>query len=167
MAVESIRAQLDARYKEIKEGKKPDFLDVDKDGDKKEPMTKALKDKKVAEGGRDAYERDFDSSRTGFGPRDREDDEGEDMDEGFDSNSKPGDTFKTRTGTATMTKSGGVTHIRDKYDYDPGSDDKDDKKQKRDAKKKKRAARKAEEKARAEAAEKQKKAAEKASTQPR
>ena len=26
-------------------GKKPDFLDVDKDGDKKEPMTKALKDK--------------------------------------------------------------------------------------------------------------------------
>ena len=27
------------------EGKKPDFLDVDKDGDKKEPMTKALKDK--------------------------------------------------------------------------------------------------------------------------
>jgi hypothetical protein len=26
-------------------GKKPDFLDMDKDGDKKEPMTKALKDK--------------------------------------------------------------------------------------------------------------------------
>jgi hypothetical protein len=30
-------------------GKKPDFLDMDKDGDKKEPMKKALKDKKVAE----------------------------------------------------------------------------------------------------------------------
>jgi len=29
----------------IKEGKKPDFLDMDKDGDKKEPMTKAIKDK--------------------------------------------------------------------------------------------------------------------------
>jgi len=29
----------------IKEAKKPDFLDMDKDGDKKEPMTKALKDK--------------------------------------------------------------------------------------------------------------------------
>jgi hypothetical protein len=26
-------------------GKKPDFLDVDKDGDKKEPMKKALADK--------------------------------------------------------------------------------------------------------------------------
>jgi len=31
--------------KEESKGKKPDFLDVDKDGDKKEPMTKALKDK--------------------------------------------------------------------------------------------------------------------------
>jgi len=29
----------------IKEAKKPDFLDMDKDGDKKEPMTKAIKDK--------------------------------------------------------------------------------------------------------------------------
>lgn len=30
-------------------GKKPDFLDVDKDGDKEEPMTKALKDKEEDE----------------------------------------------------------------------------------------------------------------------
>jgi hypothetical protein len=40
---ESIR-----RMKEIagiKEAKKPDYLDFDKDGDEKEPMTKALKDK--------------------------------------------------------------------------------------------------------------------------
>ena len=29
----------------IKEAKKPDFLDMDKDGDKEEPMTKAIKDK--------------------------------------------------------------------------------------------------------------------------
>jgi hypothetical protein len=29
----------------IKEAKKPDFLDMDKDGDKKEPMSKAIKDK--------------------------------------------------------------------------------------------------------------------------
>jgi hypothetical protein len=27
------------------EAKKPDFLDMDKDGDKKEPMSKAIKDK--------------------------------------------------------------------------------------------------------------------------
>ena len=32
------------KYKEMKEGAKPDFLDVDKDGDKKEPMKKAAKD---------------------------------------------------------------------------------------------------------------------------
>ena len=33
----------------MKEGKKPDFLDMDKDGNKKEPMKKAIADKKVAE----------------------------------------------------------------------------------------------------------------------
>ena len=32
----------------VDEGSKPDFLDVDKDGDKKEPMKKAAKDKKKA-----------------------------------------------------------------------------------------------------------------------
>jgi hypothetical protein len=32
----------------IKEGKKPDFLDMDKDGDKTEPMKKAVDDKKAA-----------------------------------------------------------------------------------------------------------------------
>ena len=35
---------------EKKKKAKPDFLDKDKDGDKKEPMKKAIKDKKVAEG---------------------------------------------------------------------------------------------------------------------
>jgi hypothetical protein len=35
-----------ARVKEISEGKKPDFLDLDKDGDKKESMKKAAADKK-------------------------------------------------------------------------------------------------------------------------
>jgi hypothetical protein len=37
----------------VKEGKKPDFLDMDKDGDKKESMKKAVDDKeekKVDEG---------------------------------------------------------------------------------------------------------------------
>jgi len=32
--------------KKVAEGSKPDFLDMDKDGDKKEPMKKAVKDKK-------------------------------------------------------------------------------------------------------------------------
>ena len=34
---------------ELEEGSKPDFLDLDKDGDKKEPMKKAAKDKKENE----------------------------------------------------------------------------------------------------------------------
>ena len=33
--------------KKVKEAAKPDFLDMDKDGDKKEPMKKAIKDKKA------------------------------------------------------------------------------------------------------------------------
>lgn len=35
-----------ARVKELSEGKKPDFLDLDKDGNRKEPMKKAAVDKK-------------------------------------------------------------------------------------------------------------------------
>ena len=47
MSVESIKARL---LKALAEANaKPDFLDMDKDGDKKEPMKKALKDKKVKE----------------------------------------------------------------------------------------------------------------------
>ena len=38
-----------AKSAKVKEGAKPDFLDLDKDGDKKEPMQKATKEKKVAE----------------------------------------------------------------------------------------------------------------------
>lgn len=59
------------------------------------------------------------------------------VEEAFDADSKPGDTFKTKTGTATKTKTG-VVHKRDQYDYDPGSDDKDDKKRKETARKAKK-----------------------------
>ena len=40
----------DTKKKTVKEAAKPDFLDVDKDGDKKEPMKKAVADKKKAGG---------------------------------------------------------------------------------------------------------------------
>ena len=39
-----------AKDVKVKEGAKPDFLDLDKDGNKKEPMKKAAKDAKVKEG---------------------------------------------------------------------------------------------------------------------
>lgn len=48
MAVEAIKAALYAALTEKKA--KPDFLDMDKDGNKKEPMKKAIKDKKTTEG---------------------------------------------------------------------------------------------------------------------
>jgi len=51
------------REESVEEAAKPDFLDMDKDGDKKEPMKKAIKDKKnkkneaiVKEGAEDAAE---------------------------------------------------------------------------------------------------------------
>jgi hypothetical protein len=59
------------------------------------------------------------------------------VEEGFDADSKTGDTFKTAKGTATKTSTG-MKHTRDKYDYDPGSDDKDDKKRKETARKAKK-----------------------------
>ena len=40
------KAAEDEDKKKVKEGAKPDFLDMDKDGDKKEPMKKAVADKK-------------------------------------------------------------------------------------------------------------------------
>jgi hypothetical protein len=49
MAVEAIKAALYAALTEKKA--KPDFLDIDKDGDTKEPMKKAVKDKKEKEVG--------------------------------------------------------------------------------------------------------------------
>ena len=58
----------------------------------------------------------------------------EEMEEGFDADAKTGDTKKTSTGTLTKTSTG-VKHTRDKFDYDPGSDDKDDKKRKEKARK--------------------------------
>jgi len=44
----SVKKYVDGKL--VKEAAKPDFLDVDKDGDKKEPMKKAAKDTKVKEG---------------------------------------------------------------------------------------------------------------------
>jgi len=44
--VEAKKEEKDAKKKPMKEAAKPDFLDMDKDGDKKEPMKKAVADKK-------------------------------------------------------------------------------------------------------------------------
>jgi hypothetical protein len=43
---------LEAKKQAPKKGAKPDYMDVDEDGDKKEPMKKALKDKAMKESSR-------------------------------------------------------------------------------------------------------------------
>ena len=43
----SLRTQYEGFKKAYQEAAKPDFLDMDKDGDKKEPMKKAIKDKEA------------------------------------------------------------------------------------------------------------------------
>lgn len=72
-ATEGIRAMLDARYKAIKEAKKskPDFLDMDKDGNKSEPMKKAVKDAKVKEGWDDMMKAVKDRAEKGTGKFDK------------------------------------------------------------------------------------------------
>jgi nucleolin len=45
---EADKKKADAKKKKMEEGAKPDFLDMDKDGDKKEPFKKAVADKKKA-----------------------------------------------------------------------------------------------------------------------
>ena len=58
---EELKDILSFAIKEIKEASKPDFLDLDKDGDKKEPMKKAVKDKK--EKVKEAEEPKYDKSQ--------------------------------------------------------------------------------------------------------
>ena len=53
--MEAVRS-LEAKFQTFKESAKPDFLDVDKDGNKKEPFKKAVKDKKQVEEGQGPYE---------------------------------------------------------------------------------------------------------------
>ena len=48
--LDSIRAKPETTHQQLSEGKKPDFLDLDKDGNKTEPMKKAAKEKTVEEG---------------------------------------------------------------------------------------------------------------------
>ena len=89
------------KYTKKAAGTKPDFLDKDKDGDKKEPMKKAIKDKKVAEGlkkaAKDATVAEGDNPWEKLGARDS------------DNSPKVGAKKKTSSGgEATKTSSGTV-----------------------------------------------------------
>ena len=56
---EDLGPDLQEEVEELEEEKKPDFPDVDGDGDTKEPISKAQKDKKEKEGGEDKKDKDY------------------------------------------------------------------------------------------------------------
>jgi len=58
-----------AKHPKPAKGAKPDFLDMDKDGNKKEPMKKAIADKKVKEGAKKA-DKDYDGDGKIESPKD-------------------------------------------------------------------------------------------------
>lgn len=91
-----------AAGKKLGEGSKPDFLDLDKDGDKKEPMKKAAKDKK------EITERELKNK------------------EAFDKDAKPGDYYKTSKGNKVIKTKTGVRHEKGYKSDDSDKDDLDE-----------------------------------------
>jgi hypothetical protein len=114
MAVESIKERLWAALKEKKS--KPDFLDMDKDGDKKEPMKKAVADKKGA------------APKKGVNPFAKKDDK---VKEGWDDMMKAVQDKEKEKGTGKFDSkktSTGTVYTRKSSTYDDGGTDSDQKK---------------------------------------
>jgi hypothetical protein len=88
--VEAKKAEADK--KKMEEGSKPDFLDMDKDGDKKEPMKKAVADKKAG-------------PKKGVNPFAKKDDDVKESDE-----MKVGDKKKSSTGGTIEKTATGIKH---------------------------------------------------------
>jgi len=93
--------EVDGKKYQVKEAAKPDYIDLDKDGNRKESMKKAAADKKE-----EIKEYDFD---------DRDD---------FDRRAKRGDTVKTSKGTLIKTDKG-VRHEK-RHEEEPEVADDDD-----------------------------------------
>ena len=90
--VEAKKAEADKKKKKMEEGSKPDFLDMDKDGDKKEPMKKAVADKKAG-------------PKKGVNPFAKKDDDVKESDE-----MKVGDKKKSSTGGTIEKTATGIKH---------------------------------------------------------
>jgi hypothetical protein len=112
MAVESIKDRLWAALNEKKA--KPDFLDVDKDGNKKEPMKKAVADKKAG-------------PKKGVNPFAKK----ESVEEGWDDMMKAVKDKEKEKGTGKFDSkktSTGTVYTRKSSTYDDGGTDSDQKK---------------------------------------
>jgi hypothetical protein len=115
MAVESIKDRLWAALNEKKA--KPDFLDMDKDGNKKEPMKKAVGDKKKGA-----------APKKGVNPFAKKDDK---VKEGWDDMMKAVQDKEKEKGTGKFDSkktSTGTVYTRKSSTYDDGGTDSDQKK---------------------------------------
>ena len=99
------------KSKKVKEAAKPDYLDFDKDGNKKEPMKKALKDKKVKEDTRLAMRRGpgadmirYDKDSPAPGAKKHRDDTAKATKELRASGKKLGDEDEAKVGDKTVTR---------------------------------------------------------------
>jgi hypothetical protein len=137
--------------KKIKEGAKPDFLDIDKDGDKKEPMKKAAADKKVKEGAKPDFldiDKDGDKKepmkkaaadkkagpKKGVNPFAKKD---ESVEEGFPTVAKATADAEKKKTTGKFDKKDvgtGTQYTRKASTFTDGGDDSDTKKAKKAAK---------------------------------
>ena len=97
--------------KKVKESAKPDYLDFDKDGNKKEPMKKALKDKKVKEDTRLAMRRGpgadmirYEKDSPAPGAKKHRDDTAKAAKELRASGKKLGDDDEAKVGDKTVTR---------------------------------------------------------------
>ena len=105
----------DKKKKPMKEGAKPDFLDMDKDGNKKEPMKGAVADKKKGA-----------APKKGVNPFAKKDDEVKESDE-----MKVGDKKKSSTGGTIEKTKTGIKHTAGNS-YSGKAAEKEDKKSKKD-----------------------------------
>lgn len=111
-----VEAKKDEKKKKpMKEGAKPDFLDMDKDGDKKEPMKGAVADKKKGA-----------APKKGVNPFAKKDDEVKESDE-----MKVGDKKKSSTGGTIEKTKTGIKHTSGK-NYSGKAAEKEDKASKKD-----------------------------------
>lgn len=109
----------DIKHVKKSKGTKPDFLDMDKDGDKKEPMKKAVADKKAG-------------PKKGVNPFAKKD---KSVEEGFPTDTKSDDDKKKTTGKFDVKKtSTGTQYTRKSNTFTDGGVDSDVKAARRDGK---------------------------------
>jgi hypothetical protein len=117
----SKRDLLSLKDQDVMEGKKPDFLDFDKDGNKKEPMTKALQDKKKM---KKVKEGQIEKTATGIRHRGTHDfDVGQEdgqADEKKASAKKPQHTYDAPFGTTKIPDWKGPKTVHKISDVEPG-----------------------------------------------